>query len=77
MYFLDNLSSDFEIEGRTEPSRDQVKVTFGAPCALQINLPFEPLSLADFEISGERSIIGLSVDREQIFLITFFVPIFG
>ncbi len=67
MYFLDDLTSDCEFGGRTEPSRDQVKVTFGAPCALQINLPVEPLSLPDFESSGERSIIGLSVDRKEIF----------
>jgi hypothetical protein len=55
------LPSDFSTL-MTAPLRLQLKVTFGAPLALQIRTPVLPLSEADLAMDGEVSILGLSVN---------------
>lgn len=46
----------------TEPSRFQVKVTLGVPCARQMSLAARPDSDAAFEMRGDRSMTGWSVN---------------
>ena len=73
MYFAILASEDLEFDlpffgleatvsgSMIEPSRFQVNVTLGVPCARQMSLAEKPDSEADFEMRGDRSMTGLSI----------------
>ena len=50
------------------PSLNHSNVTFGAPLAWHMSFPVPPLSLADFDSSGESLMIGLSGNKKLFYL---------
>jgi len=58
------------------PSRNQEKVTLGAPLARHINFPDPPLLLAALAICGDKSMSGDSVTKttRELAIIVFHHP---
>ena len=55
----------------TAPFLIQLKVTSGAPLALQTRTPVLPLSEADLAMDGDVSILGMSAIKSEIRLVLY------